>query len=217
VSNIRSVGTVPERHADRIVAEMLRAIVGARQSMYETVWAVVNAGRDGNPRAQAKLAERIWAAGGELICHVSLIPGKRGRYELLVVAVEGWDPGRREIIEAKDAVPERPWLAGTVIEFVGKGQGRYDQKSWTPFFVTHHALSRLVQRSGVRTSSQLLAATRSMFAACFLGLAEQRRSFADGKRLTFDLCDGGNAVAVLDHYDDDAASRRNSAVVVTVL
>jgi hypothetical protein len=208
------VGPVPARHADRIVAEMLRAIVRARGSIYDQVSAVVKSSRDGNPRAQAKMAERLWAAGGELLCHVGLDPGKRGRYELLVVAVQGWDPGRRSYIASGDVIPEKPWLAGTLITIVGRGRGLRDQTSKVAFYITHHALSRLVQRSGVRTSSQLLAATRSMFAACFFELAEHRWSFPDGKRVTFDLCDGGNAMAVLNNNID---GKRGGVMVVTVL
>jgi hypothetical protein len=183
--------------------------------MYDQVWAVVNSGRDGSPRAQAKMAERLWAVGGELLCYVSLDPGKRGRYELFVVAVEGWDPGRRSIIASGDVIPERPWLAGTLITIVGRGHRLYDQTSKVAFYITHHALSRLVQRSGVRTSSQLLSATRRMFAACFFELAKRRWSFPDGKRVTFDLCGGGNAMAVLNHYDE--AGKCRGIVVVTVL
>jgi hypothetical protein len=211
---IKSMGAVPEKHADRVVAEMLRAIVRARGSMYDQVWATVNSGPDGNPRAQAKMAEQLWAAGGELLCYVSLDPGKRGRYELFVVVVEGWDLGRRSIIASGDVIPERPWLAGTLIEIVGRGRGRYDQTSKVAFFITHHALSRLVQCSGVRTSSQLLSATRSMFAACFFELSEHRWSFPDGKRVTFDLCDGGNAIAVLNNNVD---GKHGGVMVVTVL
>jgi hypothetical protein len=55
--------------------------------------------RDGNPRAQAKLEAKIKNLGA---LSTNLQPGKRGRYELHVYSLAGWDPQRDDLIEPGD-------------------------------------------------------------------------------------------------------------------
>jgi hypothetical protein len=71
---IQSIGPPPQQHADRIVAEMLRDLAGKRAQVELAIIAAIETSRDGNPKAQAKMAERIRRAGAE---YVSLQPGKR--------------------------------------------------------------------------------------------------------------------------------------------
>jgi hypothetical protein len=54
VLEIQSVGAPPERHADRIVADMMRHLAEQQASLWETVNDVTKSPhtRDGNPRAQ---------------------------------------------------------------------------------------------------------------------------------------------------------------------
>jgi hypothetical protein len=80
---IQSVGAPPEKHADRVVAEMMRHLAKQHAEMWDTIKSAAHGPfvRDGNPRAQRKLAEKVKAAGAK---YVHLEPGKRGKYRLSV-------------------------------------------------------------------------------------------------------------------------------------
>jgi hypothetical protein len=77
---IQSVGPPPERHADRIVAEMLRQLAVQRAKRFPAIAAAILGSRDGGPRAQRRMQERVERAGA---IGTSLTPGKRGSYTLL--------------------------------------------------------------------------------------------------------------------------------------
>jgi hypothetical protein len=76
--------------------------------------------RDGNPRAQGKLCDRIKAAGASFL---HLEPGKRGKYKLILSDLVGWNPHTDCIIAVGDPIPEKPWLANLVHTIEGLGHG----------------------------------------------------------------------------------------------
>jgi hypothetical protein len=209
---IKSVGPPPEKYADRIVAEMLRTMIETRGQRFEQFRKLFRTGRDGNPEAQAKLAKKLEQAGGPFCLGVHLTPGKRGRYEMHIAGIGGWDPARKGLIHGwdpiegtKDVIPPKPWLVVHDYVYASKGRGRYDIESRALLFVTHHALSRLTQRCGARTPDDLLTAVHDMA----LALMHQIIDKGDmPERVAFD---GGTAVLV--RYDE----QKGGVVVVTIV
>jgi hypothetical protein len=115
--------------------------------------------RDGNPRAQAKLEARIRSLGA---LETSLKPGKRGRYELFVYSLAGWDPQRDALIEPGDPIPEKPWICTLFQVIHGTGKHRGSRTGFVWLYLTHHCLSRSAQRWGVRTVADLFATITSI-------------------------------------------------------
>ena len=74
---IQSVAAPPERHADRIIAAMLRLLAQRRAQIAAAITEARRASKDGGERAQQHMAERIRRAGA---VNVTLKPGSRGRY-----------------------------------------------------------------------------------------------------------------------------------------
>jgi hypothetical protein len=146
----------PERHADRVVDEMSRLLVRGGAGIRDAVAVALNTGADGNPKAQARLAERIRRVGAGVVTRVDLVPGKRGGFTLSFCYWTGWNPERDDPIETSDALPAgRVWLAYWFADITGEGGGKYSNVSAPGFLVTHHALSRLAQRCGARTAADL--------------------------------------------------------------
>jgi hypothetical protein len=122
------------------------------------LWAAVDAVakdprvRDGNPRAQAKLEAKIKNLGA---LQTDLKPGKRGRYELHIYSLPGWDPQRDTLIEPDDPIPEKPQICTLFHVVRGEGHGRVRHTSFIWLYLTHHCLSRSGQRWGVRTVTDL--------------------------------------------------------------
>jgi hypothetical protein len=148
---IQSVGLPPEQHADRVIAEMLRDLARKRAQIELAIGAAIKSSKDGNPKAQAKMAERMRRAGAE---HVTLTPGKRGRYEITIYHWTGWDPIGDQEIRDDSTMPQKPWIACqfTYIETKGRGRGLAEYTGGPLLLVTHHALSRAAQRFGIRTA-----------------------------------------------------------------
>jgi hypothetical protein len=110
--------------------------------------------RDGSPRAQRWIEERLRQAGmvlGHPTVSTGLKPGKRGVYEICVLFWSGYDKHRDREIGIGDALPSRPWLAlwYTVIE--GTGHNRVNWHRAPLCYISHHVLSRMAQRHGMRT------------------------------------------------------------------
>ena len=156
-------GAVPERHADRVVAEMLRWIVAERQQRLLALRGILGSTPDANPREQEELTNKFRRLGGPFFPLVT--NRKRGRYQIRILSIDGWDRDARQPIFNSDAIPERPQLAASVIVVEGLGNRRYDINTSIALIASHHALSRLVQRSENRTVNDLLVAVTNMFVA----------------------------------------------------
>jgi len=152
--SIQSLGAPPERHADRVVAEMMQHLAQTRAHLWPAICEAIDSSSDGSPKAQRKMAGRIKRAGA---LDIVLAPGKRGRYLLTIYDWTGWDPFQDKEISLGDVIPERPWIAChvTVIESKGNGRRGMDLISRPILFITHHALSRTAQRLGARTTDHL--------------------------------------------------------------
>jgi len=126
VLQIESIGRPPERHADRVVAEMMRQLARDRSRLWDTISEVVANSSDGSPRAQRKMEKRIKRAGA---LTTDLWPGKRGRYTLMVYDLCGWDAQRDAAIQLGDRIPERPWISCNLT--CHREQGRRSQQGTT--------------------------------------------------------------------------------------
>jgi len=162
---IKSVGLPPEKHSDRIVGEMLRVIVTARQQSWSRIHAVLNNSAVGNPKAQAKLVAKLKEAARPFMIGVHLQPGKRGSLSSRVCVPRWLECRDQTDRDADDPIPETPWLALSIITLTSKGNHRCDKDGGVALLITHHALSRLAQRCGARTqhSNVIHAAMRSPF------------------------------------------------------
>jgi hypothetical protein len=156
---------------------MLHLIVASRSMRARQIKQLTSKTSDGNPRAQAKLAEKLEAVGQPFILQVHVNPGKRGRYDLHILCIDGWHEGRRELISEDDKIiPEKPWLACTIIKLTSRERGLYDEEAIPFIFITHHALSRLAQRCGARTPQDLLAAACNICFGYLKGCVERKGS-----------------------------------------
>jgi hypothetical protein len=182
---------------------MLRWIATGRQQRHARIKEFLNTAPDGNPRAQAKVLARIKAIVAPFLISTKLTPGKRGRFELRIVSVDGWDPKRCDVILGNEAsIPRLPWLACCVVRIVGKGHHQYDETFSYPFFCSHHALSRLSQRCGARSAGDLVIAVKNIWQAY---RQECRTRGNVSEQLRFHLHPNEYAIAKLSTYRDYAA------------
>jgi hypothetical protein len=211
----QSIGAPPEKHADRVVAEMLRVIVMARGRVFEKIQQVLRDTPDGNPRAQAKLVQKLEAAGHPFVLGVHIQPGKRGRYNLFFALIEGWDADRKDLILPKDDIPEKPWLACSHVKITSKGRSVYECDIQLSLFITHHALSRLAQRFCVKHPRDFIACVSNAWTAYQTENVAREGHFLvrDGQRLRFHPREGLSACAVLNKYNDG----EGGAVVATIV
>lgn len=166
---IQSLGPPPERHADRVVAEMMQALAKSRAHLFARILATIATSSDGSPRAQARMKVRIMKAGALSVC---LEPGKRGRYAMTINDWTGWDQARDDEITAGDPIPEKPWLSCWLTLIRSEGRSPPTLQSVPILFITHHVLSRAAQRRGARTIPDLMAVSRTLWNAAVAPLTQ---------------------------------------------
>jgi hypothetical protein len=176
---IQSQGLPPERHADRLVAEMMRHLAVTRAERFRQIAEAALNSADGSPKAQRKMRDRMLKAGAS---RVFLTPGKRGQYSLYFFDWTGWDQTRNEEIRLNDPIPSKPqivcWFNG--IKSEGRGRNKIDFKTNPFLFITHHALSRTAQRLGARTLDDLSTVITKLSDTAMNLLTEDRK-FSDDK------------------------------------
>jgi hypothetical protein len=230
---INSSGAPPERHADRVVADMMRLIIEAHGAILGAIHAAFKDRSDGNPIGQQRMVKRIKDSAGGLLFDCILTPGKRGRYELILTDCAGWNPitgctvragwniveGEAEDDETR-AIPDRPWLACRVTRIESLGRGHYKVCRAIPLLITHHSLSRLAQRSHARTAFNLVWAARAAwdaFTAADIKAVEAGVAFCShpsGRRLGVSLpAKLGDIVVVICPHNE----REHTHVVTTIL
>jgi hypothetical protein len=151
---IQSRGLPPERHADRLVAEMMRHLAVTRARLSQQIAEAILSSSDGSPKAQRKMLARIQKVGA---VGAFLKPGKRGQYSLGFFDWTGWDRTRNEEIKLDDSLPPKPQIVCWLNRIKSEGRGR-NKTNFQPvpfLFITHHALSRAAQRLGIRTIDDL--------------------------------------------------------------
>jgi hypothetical protein len=193
-------GAVPSMHADRVVGKMLPWIVAERQQRMAALKGILGSTPDANPQDQQRLVDKFKQIGGPFFPLVTLAESrKRGRYEIWIVSIEGWNRDTQDLILNRDTIPERPQLAASIIVAKGLGHHRHDIERRVPLIVSHHALSRLVQRSANRTVDDLLAAVTNLFGA----YACATEIYGENSRLRFRTT-GGEVIAQLEQHRDDS-------------
>jgi hypothetical protein len=203
VPEIQSVGLPPEKHADRVVLEMMKFLAAARQEAWPGIKDVLMRSPDGNPKAQAKMLEKLKAAAGPFMFWAELKPGKRGRYKLYYLDYRPWNPETKEAVKPEDMViPEMPWVAFMVVEHSSKGDHRYEVSRIVVLLMTHHALSRLTQRCGARTIFEVWKAACEIVAA-YINAEYFKTKPRDNSRFRVSLPDGmGTVICVLRSCDN---------------
>jgi hypothetical protein len=198
---ISSLGLPPEKHADRIIAEMLRMIITDRmpgKAQFEAI--AFGKVPDGNPAAQARILKQLKAACRPFLFGTKLQSGKRGRYIISLIVVDGWCAERRALLQPNDAIPAKPWLALNYVEIVGRGNHYYDHAQKLMLFITHHALSRLAQRCGARTIEDIWRAAQEIIVR-YVEYRVHESVGAVSARFTVKL-DTGNIVCAIEPYED---------------
>ena len=132
---------------------MMKHLARQHSQLWETIEAITQDPhtRDGNPRAQRKIEARVKAAGAK---HTRLEPGKRGRYRLFVNDWVGWNVAVDKRIQIDDPLPDKP-CANWQFVLEGTGHCRIKFYARAVLYVTHHSLSRVVQRWQVKTLHDL--------------------------------------------------------------
>jgi hypothetical protein len=159
---IYSVGPPPERHADRMVSEMMKVMIAKRAKVIEAVLEAIDGSSDGSPRAQQKMEMRIRRAGAMT---TKLRPGKRGKYLMTIYDMAGWNPAINDMIFSEDVIPEKPWIVVNLSMIESRGNGSDDVRlSIIPkLFMTHHVISRMAQRHGMRTVDDMIMEAKAMW------------------------------------------------------
>jgi hypothetical protein len=195
---IQAVGAVPQQHADRVVANMLRWIAAEQRQRMKALKDTLGSEPDAKPQDQQRLADKFKQIGGPFFPLVVLgKSSRRGRYGIMILSIDGWNRDTQKIIFGSGEIPERPQLAASIIMVKGLGHHQYDVEARVELIVSHHALSRLVQRSANRTVDDLLAAVTSLFVAYMrAGL-----KIEESRRLRFPTV-GGEVIAQLERHRD---------------
>jgi hypothetical protein len=78
--SIQSIGPPPERHADRVVAEMAHWLEKEADRCWPGIKTVFRAGCGGSPKAQTRFLEKLRKAAGPALLVSDTEPGTRGRF-----------------------------------------------------------------------------------------------------------------------------------------
>ena len=167
---IQSPGPPPERHAARVVGEMCQWLAGEQWriravfSEYMAAEARRGGARLGNPKAQGRFAARLkkHAASRGLI-DIQLTRGKRGHYALDLVYWVLAAPHAEMPLWQHDLIPERPWLTCVTHHLVPKEPEL--ERATRDVTLTHHAMQRLAERCGARTTDDLISALGQLWLA----------------------------------------------------
>jgi hypothetical protein len=187
---IQSVGAPHPIHAERIVASMMRHFARSHIATWELIIAVTKNphAKDGNPRAQRKLQLKVEASGA---AWTHLEPNKRGKYRLAVASWVGWNPSTgSRILTVEDEI-ERPWLALDYYTVEGLGHTLVRYSTRLAVFITHHSLSRTVQRWAARNLTDVERVIKTLAVPMLDYIAEaepkdtewRKRIPSDGVRL----------------------------------
>jgi hypothetical protein len=196
---IQSIGAPSDLHAERIMAELARwiAFEGEKLGSYALAAKAARI-NDARPEQQIKVANMYAKAFGPLCLELAFVDtGKRGKYTfaLLMLGVRGAHTNK-PIVE----------VYFDVFRSLGNGKQTRDNYTCPCFKLSHHSLTRLAQRAGVRTFEDLVEVLREMSGRITSTLVEK----PDDKAWRIELDDG--CVAILEHDPND-----DVPTVITVL
>ena len=163
---------VPDRHAERISSDMVSYLCRERMRLHERAIGLIDIEKMGSPAGQKRIADRLATALGPLALEISLKPAKRARFVLEVVDWLVWDSVDDDPV-VTDAARPRAWLGVALTHYTG-ARHRSDTKFGIPLLVSHHAITRLAQRAGVRTIDDLLESLRELWCVTSGIILQQR-------------------------------------------
>jgi hypothetical protein len=165
--SISSIGAPPERHAGRIVGEMLAWLHVEQTRLWTSLRGSLKMNQMGNPVGQTRVIKRFRGRGGPLLIDLELETGKRGKYKLTMVTWAIWDPKREDISDRNSPLPPYACLAVNYdLKVNGLIDGRRTDGEWKsaiPLIISRHACLRLAMRAEVKTVPDLLAAVRELW------------------------------------------------------
>lgn len=161
---IASVGPPPDKHAERIVGEMLR-FMHVQRTRYHRKHAhgLIDVRTMGGRKGQLKTVDKMRNAIGPLLLEIGLKPATRGRFVLITSEWCLWDPKTELPLASDDPAPSGAlWLAVTSSTYTGTN---YIPKVTTglALIITYHSLVRLCQRAGVVTVGDMIHAVRKLW------------------------------------------------------
>ena len=163
---INSEGPPPDKHAERIVDEMLRYMHLQRTLMHTKYGhSLIDVRTMGAPAGQMKTVEKMRKAIGPLLLDISLLRAKRGKFILMATEWILWDAKAQQPIPSGATLPPGPlWLAVTSSTYTGTN---YIPKVTTglALVISKHTLARFCQRAGVVSVGDMILAVRKLWYA----------------------------------------------------
>jgi hypothetical protein len=195
------VADPPERHAARIVAEMVKWLA-VEQSRFEHVLAreiATGRSRLGSVIAQERLVARLRRAGdGKGLVDLRLWPGKKAGFLIRWTDWRAVTPQTARMLKEGEPVPERAWLSCEIMYFTARHPTRYHRA----FLLTHHAMVRLATRCGATTPDHLLDAMREIWRG-FVECADRVGAEAASRLVRLEL-PVKSGVAIAEREDKDS-------------
>jgi hypothetical protein len=200
---IQSVGPPPEKHAMRIVSEMIEYLHDRQRDLWARAAGSINTKQMGSVVGQERAIARFQKQNEGLILKTWFTPGSRGRYKLRAVMWMIWNPagdgGHGDMAGPNNPLPDNAQLAVGIAVRTGRDT---EFKTYVPLVITRHAMVRLAERAGVRTVDDLLLVMKLLWNAA-MALAEETRTEtppAAGWRKTIDD-KPGSPIAVITRDD----------------
>ena len=172
---IQSVGPPPNRHAERIVDEMLVWMHGQQREIWNRSKRSLHRRQMGNPTGQERAIARFREAIGDMALDIRLRTGKRGRFRLAMAAWVVWNSRKEDMAHPHDPPPDNSALA---VAFSTCGRD-HQWNSGVPLIVTRHAMVRMAERAGMRTVSDLVSAMGSVWRAYYNIIAREVDALID--------------------------------------
>jgi hypothetical protein len=148
---IASIGAPPDRHAERILDDMLRFLQGQQKQLWANAAGSLTRKQMGTPVGQQRAVRRFTQAASPLLLDVRLWPAKRGKYTLLLNSWMVWDPGSGGMAVSRLPPPALAWLAVTTALSTGANHSS-EWECGALLLVTRHACIRLAQRANSEPS-----------------------------------------------------------------
>ena len=162
------IGEIPDLHAKRVVSEMIVFLAKIGASVTPALERAISQPIGGNPKAQRKFAERVRATRSPAILDFATYTGKRCKFGLMLSV---WS--------------DDEYGGATVYSYFAHadGPGTERRAAGPVWRITHHALTRIVQRTGAHDPVKLLLVMREMGKVVSDAMASARLVAGDGKIL----------------------------------
>jgi hypothetical protein len=199
----------PDRHAQRVVGEMLKWLHAEHWRQHQQTLGIINVRKMGTVEAQRRTADRLRKAMNILALDVQISPAKRGRFLMSVIEWAVWDLTKDDMVTGEQPIPINAWLAVS-LTFITGANHRPVMKCTVPLLVTRHACERLATRAGVRTPVDLIVALRELWEVAYTVIRDENAWHNDEWKIPMER----GAIAVL---VPDAKSGGKRFVVTTIL